>query len=541
MRMERLVAAALVGVARHSGSLDTATGAPVDALTAALPADEPERALLLRAGVAAIYRQAGRVAQCDVESPALAPAESRPVCSPGAAALFKRLFKEGNVVLPEAVERLNRAGLRLPFELLPEALATQDDDVRLQLAPALGERGRWLSHFVAAWNWVDGALIQAAGALPPGADTIWEEGALTARVALLRQARAVDPERARAWVTAVWKQEKAETREELIGCYGANLAADDEPFLEAALDDRAGGVRTIAASLLARLPGSAFATRARERADAMLAYVDGKLIVTLPTNSKPEWARDGMTPEPSKSNQKGDGPRATWLTEAIALVIPTPWQQRFGLSPEELIAAAEQTEWSEALADAWIQAALAHQATAWMLPLWRWRHQGRVKGARYNAWTGELTSNLFAGVLADTRRDMALDALTCGPVTNASENASEVLNRRQWLEAVVGAPAPWDEEFSATYLAGLRAFVPQITPELLNSKTSNPFSTWLATLQAAQTALASTSIAVALAPLRLPTQPVGKFDWQSSNAQSKLDDFTNILQLRQRVQEEIPG
>lgn len=538
MRIEKLVAVALVGTARHHGLLDTTTDASVDDLTAPLTDAEPERALLLRAGAAAIYRQAGRIADPAIgaPTPTPAPAETRPVCAPGVATLLRQMFKEGNVLLPEAIDRLNHAGLRLPFDALPEALPTQDDAVRARLAPALGERGRWLSHHVASWNWVEGALIEAKGELLPDADATWQEGNLKSRVALLRRARITDPDLARGWVASVWKQEKAETRSELIACYEVNLTADDEPFLEAALNDRAASVREIAAPLLARLPGSAFATRARERADAMLSYTNGVLDAKPPRDFKPEWARDGMTPKPEKSNEKGAGPRATWLAESVALVHPAHWQERFGLTPDELIAAAEKTDWSSAVCEGWIQAALTHQATAWMLPLWRWRHQMKAKRIRYNHWTSELTSMLFAGVAAETRRNMALDYIARYPVSMTDDDTNE----RQWLEAIVGAPTPWNDEFSDAYLNGLRAFAPQITPALLDNKT-HAATPWLATLDAAETALAPTRVATAWEPLRIPPLPEGTFDWRLTSAQRQLDDFTNVLRLRHHLLEEIPG
>jgi len=535
MRMEKLVTAALVGTARQHGPLDTLTGAPVDALTAALPADEPERALLLRAGMAAIYRQAGQLAatQLDTRPPTPAPPETRPVCAPGIAMLLRQLLKDGNLLLPEAVDRLNRAGLRLPFDALPEALATQDNAVRLALAPTLGERGRWLSQFTPTWNWVEGALIEARGELPPDANTIWQEGNLKSRVALLRRARVSDPELARAWVAAVWKQEKAETRGELIGCYEVNLTAGDEPFLEAALDDRASGVRESAVNLLQRLPGSAFAARALERADAMLAYVNNKFAVTPPRDFTPEWARDGMTPKPEKSNEKGTGPRATWLTQAVSLVNPTHWQEQFALTPEQLIAAAETTDWSAALSQGWTNAALAHQATDWMLPLWRWRHQGKINRSRYGSWSSDVTSQLIAGAPANIRRSTARDYIARYPVNITDERISA----RQWFEAINSAPTPWDDEFSDAYLAGLRAFVPQITPELLDG-TGVP---WLQTLSGAQVALAPSRVDAALTPYQVPPPPKGKFDWQINSAQIQLDEFINTLRLRRRLLEEIPA
>ncbi|MGZ3715901.1 MAG: DUF5691 domain-containing protein, partial [Ktedonobacterales bacterium] len=128
--MESLVAMALVGTAQRPNA-DTSTGTPLDAVTAALPAGETERALLLRAGAWAVYTQAGYVAEraCPAVEPA--PDETMAVCSQTAAILLDGLFKgRQSQLVPEALERLRCAGLRLPYELLPVALAVRDEGQR---------------------------------------------------------------------------------------------------------------------------------------------------------------------------------------------------------------------------------------------------------------------------------------------------------------------------------------------------------------------------------------------------------------------------
>ncbi|HLY30783.1 MAG TPA: DUF5691 domain-containing protein [Ktedonobacterales bacterium] len=531
--MDGLVTLALVGTARHRSSADTATHTPIDDLTSTLAAAEPERALLLRAGALAVYRQAGQTAPAQIGAPTPAPSETRPLCSPGAAALLGRLLKEENILLPEALARLNRAGQRLPFDLLPDALNIMQDEHRKLLAPVLGERGRWLSHFHTEWDWVEATLIELAGELPPDAEDIWQEGKLNQRVALLRQARQFAPERARDWVEGVWKQEKADTREKLIDCYEINLSPEDEAFLEAALDDRAQAVRATAIRLLMGISTSAFAARAIARADAVLDYANGKLVARPPKDFPAALARDGL-PVNTRENQKGKGPRATWLTVALAQVNPTHWQERFGLSPDALIeAVGEKNEWEEAIRDGWTQAAQAHQATAWMLPLWRWRHAVEANAKHYSH-SDYSTGQLMGGVAAEERRRLALDMLRRHPLT-----ADDSSGAQQWNEAVNSVLAPWDDEFSQAYLAGLYAFAGQLTAELL-AQGATPVVPWLETLAVAQVALAPSCVGSATRPFDLPPMPEGKLNWQLNYAHRQLGDFTNTMRLRQRLIEELP-
>ncbi|HEX8036513.1 MAG TPA: DUF5691 domain-containing protein, partial [Ktedonobacterales bacterium] len=152
--MESLVATALVGTAQRPNA-DTSTGTPLDAVTSALPATEAERTLLLRAGAWAVYTQAGYVAESECLAVEPAPEEMMAACSQSAAMLLDALFKGRQAQLvPEALERLRRAGLRLPHEVLPVALAVRDEGQRAAVLPVLGERGRWLSRFNPAWSWV---------------------------------------------------------------------------------------------------------------------------------------------------------------------------------------------------------------------------------------------------------------------------------------------------------------------------------------------------------------------------------------------------
>src|SRR5262249_56761837 len=102
-----------------------------------------------------------------------------------------------------------------------------------------------------------------------------------------------EPERALALVKETWSGEKAPDRATIVEELATGLGPGDEPFLEAALDDRAKSVRAAAAMVLAALPSSRFATRMADRLRPPVATRRGKLTVELPDDPDAAARRDG--------------------------------------------------------------------------------------------------------------------------------------------------------------------------------------------------------------------------------------------------------
>jgi hypothetical protein len=356
--MDALTRAAITGTSREA---PPASGLPTDNLLRSAEGNSPERDLLLRAGMYAVYRAAGRRAETGVELPQPAPWETLPACSARAAELVGDLLTRPHdpqddtnwSLLKETLERLRRAGLRLPASLLPVAL--DGNRPRKLLLPVLGERGRWISSLNPAWRWVH--EMDASG----DEGTIWEEGALPQRLAVLERVRRREPACGREWLAGVWRQEKADTRNEMIAKLETGLSGDDEPFLERALDDKSKGVRTTAARLLSRLPTSAYATRAVARADTILvAYQrpsgfglsrrarSGGLTVEPPSVEDEGWKRDlrgGQVPRSRDSLRRWVGAKAERIMQALSVVPPSHWEEKFGAEPVDLISAAASSNW----------------------------------------------------------------------------------------------------------------------------------------------------------------------------------------------------
>jgi Family of unknown function (DUF5691) len=517
--MRDILATALAGTAQAGATTTPATGTEVDSLIAALPEGDAERRLLLAAGSASIYRAAGYVPDSLADAPAPTPDETLPACSPGAADLLRTLLSAGkNELLREALERTCLAGLRLPPDLLPAALDIRDDRVRAALFPAVGERGRWLAGFNKAWSWVSDHLPVAAGMLPADAETIWEEGTTGQRVEILWRVRAVDPERGRQWLQAVWKREKADAREQLLSALAIGLGSEDEPLLESALDDRAQAVRAEAADLLAKLLSSALVERMCARADAMLTYKDSKLDANPPKAVEKGAVRDGIAEQPPY----GTGDRAWWLAQILSRVPPVHWVERFGLTPEELIAATRDASWQLSILEGWTHAAAIHQDRGYALPLWRFWSEPPESKKRGSKATdrADLLSELAPLVPSEEIEGRALAAIH-DAITDGSIELDEVLSH---------LPRPWSRAVGHAYLDGLRAFVATL------GKKSTSAEPWDDTLAAAF-ALPSECFAAALEQFTLPDDNT---NWHIHNFRTQLEEFADTIRTRRRIVEEIP-
>ncbi len=377
-----LVTSAILGTERRPLALPAAGGA-LGALLARLDAADPAGQLLGAAVATALFRQAARMPlQAGEPSPPPAPAEDLPVCPPQAAQhLAAMLGGPQRALLPEWLALLAQQGMRAPPALLPNLLelGRTNAELRRAVLPALGARGRWLAAYNPAWAYARAAAPQAGGEQLAHQ---WDTGARAERLALLARQREEAPGLARELLARSWAAERAEDRAAFVASLEAGLSLEDEPLLEAALDDRSKDVRRAAAGLLARLPDARLARRMRERAVPLLQLAaerprvlagrrrGGGLIVTLPEACDAAMQRDGVEPKPPAHRQKL-GEKSWWLLQIVGAVPPATWSELWDRSPAELIALAGQGEWGALLAEAWATAALAARDAAWAEALLR--------------------------------------------------------------------------------------------------------------------------------------------------------------------------
>ena len=350
---EGLLAAALIGTARRPPpalDLDIAVGAG--------QGEDPAAVLLAEAAVLSAYRRAGQLpAPAPRTLPAPAEPDERPSCSTTAVEVLE-LILSGEVPIPGGVallagQWLDGAALsrcRVPARLLPRLLDLGSVSPALQasLRAVAGPRGRWLAGYHDRWRWAAGEPVDDLEV----AAQRFATAAKGERPAILEAVRRVDSARGHDLLHATWKSDPAAERAALLAVLAVGLSDDDEPFLDAALDDRSGGVRQVAADLLGRLPESQRAARMAERLRALVRSGDaqgavssvlggrGRRITTLsfaqPGEPDAAARRDGI----HDAAPTGMGVSAWRLTQLVAGAPLSFWTQHLGLHPGEVVALA---------------------------------------------------------------------------------------------------------------------------------------------------------------------------------------------------------
>ena len=356
MSWDELVASALVGTVRRPPALPAGPpGSALGDVLAGIDRDGPEAAVLEAGAVLGLYRQAGWRPPVDPGTPLpVSPPEHQPLCSEAAGqrvdAMVDGAYRQ---VLGEWLALAGAVGRRVPPDRLPGLLdvATANPALRASTVDVIGERGRWLAGLNPAWAWALGGADEPA---------VWATGSAAARRLLLARTRASDPAAARELLRSTWASETPEDRAAFVAVLATNLSVDDEPFLEAALDDRRKEVRQAAAGLLWRLPGSRLGQRMAERARPLVEMRRGRVEVELPEEVDKAMERDGVVARPPA----GTGERTWWLHQMVAATPLRTWQEALGHAPAHLVEMA-----GTDLRRAWAAAAARQADGEWALAL----------------------------------------------------------------------------------------------------------------------------------------------------------------------------
>ena len=92
----------------------------------------------------------------------------------------------------------------------------------------------------------------------------------------------------------------------------------------------------------------------------------GRLAVEPPEHPDAGWRRD----LPGDMPERGVGEKAWRISRALSVVTPAHWEEHFGVTPSDLIAAAR-GDWEMALLAGWCRASVLHRESSWAAPLWR--------------------------------------------------------------------------------------------------------------------------------------------------------------------------
>lgn len=302
-------------------------------------------------------------------------------------------------------------------------------------------------------------------------------------------------------------------RTALLEDLATGLGPADEPFLEAALDDRAMGVRAAAARLLARITGSALSRRMAGRADAMLAWEapkgiggflksalgrKGGLAVNPPQAIDASWTRDGIGGKPPQWL----GERAHWLSEVLACVDPAHWERL--APPADFALALWRTDWGLALLLGLARAVRLHRAGAWAGPLLD-AVAATPKG------TPEFP-------VTETIRDLvhAMPPADLEPRVVRALGGDDPLGLARMLAFL---PVPWPAQVGRRYLEGVRGQVKASAGDLLD-----------------QLAVAARALPPGLLADVPQLEPAAD---APPHVRGRVEAFRNIVRLRRRIHEEI--
>lgn len=353
---EALVTAALLGTERQAFIPPAEAGLLGESLSR-LDTANPEAALLSAAAAVSLHQQVGHLpAIARQPLPTACDLDDLPRCSAQANHhLSLMLSGEYAKVLPEWLAAVAAVGQRVPELNLPALLdlGQRKTDLQLAIAAVLGKRGQWLAAQNPDWNFVTGTEDDAS----------WETGNRAARKTVLNRWRSQDPERARNALATTWKQETAAEKTAFLETLQIQLSMADEPFLESALSDRSKDVRRVAADLLARLPNSRLCQRMTERAHRYIKLEAQTLDVTLPEALDPDLLRDGIEPKVPYNYSMGE--RAWWLLQIVAAAPLSVWTAT-QVTPETLVQAATQSEWTPVFWGGWKQATIRQRSPAWV-------------------------------------------------------------------------------------------------------------------------------------------------------------------------------
>ena len=363
-----LVTTALLGTERRQVALPT--DGSFNSLFAPLAMAEAEQALLSAAALLSQYRRAGRTAvPTDAPLPAPAPADALTNASAQSRYhLTQMLNGQHRELLSEWLNLAQVAQVAAPPPHLAALLDLGNTQPALRglIAPVLGTRGRWLAEHNPDWQYALQAITSVTALSEAELLDQWEIADRASRMALLRTTRHHMPARARTLLLATWAQEKADDRANFLEVLAHGLSMDDEPLLEATLDDRHKDVRRAAAGLLMRLPESRLAQRLRVRAHSYLVLrkrvMRAPIIeVTLPAGFDSAMQRDGI----EQKQQGAFGEKASWLYQIVSAVPPAEWSAHWRSEPAALLAAAAQREWKDLLLSAWLAATIRHRDADW--------------------------------------------------------------------------------------------------------------------------------------------------------------------------------
>ncbi|MBV7335933.1 hypothetical protein KFU94_48390 [Chloroflexi bacterium TSY] len=302
-------------------------------------------------------------------------------------------------LLREYFIALARAGRWVQDEYLASLLdrGAKTPSLRPFILPVIGETGRWLAGQNSAWHYAT-----ANGLSWDSLTEQWPQGSTSTRQALLQQARRHDPAIGRQLLESTWKSEPPNSRAWFVRTLATGLSMEDEPFLEAALDDRHHTTRRHAAQVLASLPQSRLCQRMAKSCAGLLGWTPNEevlLTVSFPKEISAQMVRDGVMMRKGKDISRIRGNQMVDMIGAIPL---RHWADSWSAAPQDIVAAIQKSRWPRTLIRAFATAAERQNNSEWARAL--------LQGDAYSDLTLKLIDLLTAAELIEAVEEVEAKA-----------------------------------------------------------------------------------------------------------------------------------
>lgn len=256
--------------------------------------------------------------------------------------------------LSEFIQHLTLNNKQLPPELLPEIIQQRiaEGDTWEKIKRIVGKRGVWLMRQNPEWRKI----------MPLEDPELWATGNDEERVSVLKFLRLQFPELAIEMLQQSWAKESLSLKISFLEVLNEGLSSSDAAFLEMCLDDKKVEVRRGAAILLSQIRDSDYVKRLSQRLEEYIFFEKGNLQIELPLEPDAAGSRDGLF---SQNNIGKQGLRTAWLSQMLALLPPMIWEEKFKLSPKEILLATEDTDYTMILLGAFLAATVRNKNKKW--------------------------------------------------------------------------------------------------------------------------------------------------------------------------------
>lgn len=320
--------------------------------------DNTESQLLLSVATHALKRRAGytppQLTSPDTSSH-VAPVDNRPVVSWQAMQHFILMTQERyQTLMGQWLSMVKECNKRVPEEFLPLMLSLgyRQSQHRAVIHAVIGELGVWLAAQAQRneWHWVLWHDQSNTVAVEK-----WPVASSTEREAILVHLRQHDPAQGRSLLDSVWFDLSLKERLQYLYVLAINLAADDEAFLDARLQED--DVYDVAARLLSQIPQSRFSQSVIAQVTACFTLIQGFASSTLAIDF--DWQSLGSPRYMPLTRLRVEVMGRHWLPHHMLTYVPPRfWCERWQITPEQLIEAGRNSALPERLFDAWTWAVL---------------------------------------------------------------------------------------------------------------------------------------------------------------------------------------